>query len=57
MAVRGFWLASTKDAWTGAGIKDEDAYTGTQVEARLRWDILPDNILLEGGLHIFSPVT
>ena len=54
-ALRGFWRASTNDAWTGAGIKGTDAYIGTQIEARLRWDIVPKNIRLEGGVaHIFA---
>ena len=36
-------------------VKGEDAYIGTQVEARLRWDILPKNIRLEGGVaHIIA---
>ena len=54
-SLRGFWLASTADAWTGAGITGEDAYIGTQMEARLRWDIIPNNIRLEGGVtHIIA---
>ncbi len=48
-SLRGFWLASTEDTWTGAKITGEDSYIGTQMEARLRWDIIPNNIRLEGG--------
>jgi len=55
IVLRGFWLASTADAWTGAGITGNDSYIGTQIEARVRWDILPKNIRLETGIaHIFA---
>ncbi|MCK4494480.1 MAG: alginate export family protein, partial [Methylococcales bacterium] len=54
-SLRGFWLASVNDQWTGAAINDTDAYIGTQIEARLRWDVLPKNVRLEGGIaHIFA---
>jgi hypothetical protein len=55
LALRGFWRASTQDVWTGADITGKEAYIGTQLEARLRWDILPKNLRLEGGVaHIFA---
>jgi hypothetical protein len=54
-SLRGFWRASTNDAWTGANINGKDSYIGTQIETRVRWDILPKNIRLEGGVaHIFA---
>ena len=58
-ALRGFWLASADDAWTTAAISNpagqSENYIGTQIETRLRWDILPRNIRLEAGAaHIFA---
>ncbi|MCK5871611.1 MAG: alginate export family protein, partial [Methylococcales bacterium] len=54
-SLRGFWLASVNDQWTGAAINGTNSYIGTQIEARLRWDILPKNVRLEGGVaHIFA---
>jgi len=54
-ALRGFWLASTADSWTTAGIKGSQSYIGTQLEARLRWEPLPKNLQLEGGVaHLFA---
>jgi len=54
-ALRGFWRASTADSWTTAGIKGSQAYIGTQIEARLRWEPLPKNLQLEGGVaHLFA---
>ena len=54
-SFRGYWRASTSDSWVPAGIKGQDAYIGTQVEARLRWEPLPNNLRIEGGVaHLFS---
>lgn len=58
-ALRGFWLASDDDIWTTARISNtpgqSENYIGTQIETRLRWDILPGNLRLEAGAaHIFS---
>ena len=53
--VRGFWRASNDDAWTTAGINGHNHFIGTQIEARLRWKILPGNIQVETGFaHLFS---
>ena len=59
VALRGFWLASDDDAWTTARISNtatqSENYIGTQIETRLRWDILPGNVRLEAGAaHIFA---
>jgi len=59
VSVRGFWLASDRDAWTPAGVRDTsgsaDSYVGTQIEWRLRWDLRPENVRLETGLaHLFD---
>jgi len=55
MSLRGFWRASTGGAWTGAGIKGDSSYIGTQIEARLRWKVLPGNLHVESGVaHVFA---
>jgi hypothetical protein len=59
IALRGFWLASDDDAWTTARINNttgqSENYIGTQLETRLRWDIVPGNLRLEAGAaHIFA---
>ncbi len=54
-AVRGFWLASKNDGWTTAGINGDDSFIGTQIETRLRWNALPNQLKFEGGIaHLFS---
>ena len=58
-AHRGYWLASDKDAWTVAGVRDPEgdsgSYLGQQFEARLRWDIYPKNLSWEiGGAYLFK---
>lgn len=58
-SLRGFWLASDEDAWTAARVVDPSGdsgrYLGTQIEFRLRWDLLPGNVRLETGYaHLFS---
>jgi len=53
--VRGYWLASTADLWTTAGIKGNQAYIGTQIEASLRWQVLSKHLQLEAGVaHLFA---
>ena len=57
-AYRAFWLASKNDFWTTAGLidltGDTNGFVGHQVEARLRLDVLPGNLRLEGGVaHLF----
>ena len=59
LAYRGFWLASERDAWTAAGVRDAtgatNGFLGQQLEARLRWDLAPGNVRLEtGAAHIFD---
>lgn len=52
-AYRPFWLASDTDAWTTTGLRDpagdSGSFLGHQVEARVRWNLLPKNIRLEAG--------
>lgn len=59
VAHRGYWLASDKDAWVVAGIRDPEgnsgSYIGQQLEARVRWDITPENLRWEiGGAYLFK---
>jgi hypothetical protein len=50
---RAYWLASQTDAWTTSGLRDVEgksgSFLGHQLEARLRWDIRPNNVRLEAG--------
>jgi hypothetical protein len=59
IALRSYWLASDNDAWTTAGISNtvgqSDNFIGTQIEARIRWELLPKNIRIEAGAaHLFA---
>jgi hypothetical protein len=59
LAYRAHWLASDNDAWTTSGIVDpsgrSDRFVGSQIETRLRWDLIPANLRLEAGLaHLFG---
>lgn len=54
-----YWLASDTDAWTTSGVRDASGrsspFIGHQVEASLRWDLLPGNLRFEiGGAHLFA---
>jgi Alginate export len=48
-----FWLASARDVWTAAGLRDSTGasgfYVGQQTEARIRWQVLPKNLSVELG--------
>ena len=50
---RGFWLAEKRDVWVGVGVRDREGgsgrYIGSQLDLRLRWDVLPKNLRLETG--------
>jgi len=59
VAFRAYWLASDRDAWTTAGVRDptgdSGSYVGSQLELRIRWHILPGNLLFETGYaHLFA---
>ena len=59
ISLRGFWLADDDDAWTTAGIRNapgaSESYIGTQIEARLRWEVIPNNFRIEtGAAHLFA---
>ena len=57
VAYRLFWLASATDAWTTTGLRDpagaSGRFVGQQVEARVRWHLLPRNVDLELGAAHF----
>jgi hypothetical protein len=58
-SVRAFWVAEKKDALLGMRLQDprgnSGRYVGTQVEARIRFQILPGNLGLELGFaHLFT---
>lgn len=50
-AYRLVWLASARDAWTTAGVRDPSgeagSFVGQQIEARVRWHAVPKNLALE----------
>jgi hypothetical protein len=56
-AYRLVWLASATDAWTTAGLRDptgeSGSFVGQQLEARVRWHVLPGNLSLELGGAVF----
>lgn len=59
IAYRAYWLASATDAWTMSRVRDGSGVTGSfigqQVEMRLRWEMVPNNIRLETGVaHLFA---
>lgn len=48
-----FWLASSRDAWTTAGLSDpvgaSGSFLGHQIEGRVRWNVLPKNLAFDVG--------
>jgi hypothetical protein len=59
LAFRGYWLADKRDSWVAAGVRDPSgksgSYLGSQLELRVRWRILPGNLVLEAGFaHLFA---
>lgn len=59
VAHRGYWLASNKDAWTVAGVRDPEgdsgSFIGQQMEFRFRWEVYPKNVRFEiGGAYLFK---
>ncbi len=52
-----YWLASARDEWTTAKLVDPSGSSGTfvghQLEARVRWNVLPKNLSFEvGGAYL-----
>jgi hypothetical protein len=60
VAVRSFWLADRRDVWASSlGVRDASGksgnYLGSQIEMRVRWDVLPGNLRIESGYaHLFE---
>jgi len=57
LAYRLYWLASATDAWTTSGLRDTTGasgkFLGHQVEARVRFSVLPKNLRFElGAAHL-----
>ncbi len=53
LCYRGFWLESSRDAWTTSRLRDPSGNSGRfiaqQIEGRLRYTVLPESIALEFG--------
>lgn len=51
--LRSFALAEAEDAWLGSGYRDRTgrsgAVLGEQIELRVQYDVLPDNVRIEAG--------
>jgi hypothetical protein len=59
VAIRSFWIAKKKDVQIPMRLQDPSGnsgrYVGTQIEGRVRWEILPNNLKLEFGVaHVFT---
>jgi hypothetical protein len=59
LAYRTYSLASDRDSWVPARLRDPtgrtDGYIGSQLEARLRWDVRPKRVRIETGLaYLFA---
>lgn len=60
IAHRAFWLAEKRDTWVGSSnLRDVTGqsgnYIGQQLEARLRWQVVPQLLMLETGwAHLFK---
>ncbi|MCF7969618.1 MAG: alginate export family protein [Methylococcaceae bacterium] len=59
IAHRAYWLAQSKDSWTGAGLRDttgnSSSYLGQQMEMSLKWQAIPQLLDLESGwAHLFK---
>jgi hypothetical protein len=52
-AYRLHWLASARDAWAAAKLKDPSGqsgkFIGQQIEARVRWHVYPKNLSFDAG--------
>ncbi len=56
---RPFWLASSRDFWTKAKLRDptgeSGSFVGQQIEARVRWNVLPKNLAFDVGAAYLAP--
>jgi hypothetical protein len=59
IGYRLFWLASARDAWGPAGVRDplgkSGDFIGQQAELRVRWHVLPKNLSAEFGAAELLP--
>jgi hypothetical protein len=57
VAWRAAWLASARDGWAAAGLRDETGASGTfmgqQLEGRVRITLAPKNLALDVGAAVF----
>ena len=53
IAYRGVWPAEARDSWTSAGLRDASGnsgnHVGEQIEARVRWELIPKSFDVELG--------
>ena len=59
VAYRAYWLAAKRDTWTTSGVRDargaSGRFLGQQIELQIRWEAVPKNISIEGGVaHLFA---
>lgn len=59
VAYRAYWLAQKRDAWVPANVQDptgeSGSFIGSQIELRVRYELLPKNVRLEFGYaHLFA---
>jgi hypothetical protein len=58
LSFRHFWLAESRDSWGSTGLRslsgDAGSYLGQHLESRIRWDIVPGNARIEGGLILLN---
>ena len=56
---RAVWLAEARDEWVPTNVRDPSgnsgSFVGSQIELRVRWDLLPGNVRFEVGYaHLFA---
>lgn len=59
IAHRAYWLAEKRDQWVGSNLRDTSGrsgrYIGQQVEVSLKWEAVPQQVILETGwAHLFK---
>lgn len=59
VAYRGYWLASDQDAWVPNRVRNgtgrANDFVGSQIELRVRFKLIPGNVMLEAGYaHLFA---
>ncbi|MDP2142198.1 MAG: alginate export family protein [Gammaproteobacteria bacterium] len=58
LAHREFRLAESRDQWVGTGLRDASGRSGRglgqQLEARVQWDAVPGNLMVESGIALIA---